>query len=72
MRREPGEIAVLLEDDATPFNPLDAPPPDLEKSLEDRPIGGLGVHLVRNTMDSLVYRHEAGFNRLAMRKRLDD
>lgn len=71
LRREPGEIVVLLEDDTMPFNPLDAPPPDLDKSLEDRPIGGLGVHLVRTTMDRLAYRHEAGLNRLAMRKRLD-
>lgn len=72
MRREGGEIAVLVEDDAAPFNPLDAPPPDLDKSLEDRPIGGLGVHLVRSTMDDLAYRREAGRNRLAMRKRLQD
>lgn len=65
-----GEVAAEVEDDGKPFNPLDAPPPDLTQSLEDRPIGGLGVHFVRRLMDGVEYRREQGKNLLVMRKTL--
>lgn len=63
-------LTVEIEDDARPFNPLDRPPPDLEAPLEARPIGGLGVHLVRTFMDSVEYRQDEGRNRLTLRKTL--
>jgi anti-sigma regulatory factor (Ser/Thr protein kinase) len=64
------ELTVEVEDDARPFNPLEAPPPDLTKSLEERAVGGLGIHLVRQIMDGLEYRRQDGRNFLVMKKRI--
>ena len=62
-------VSVEIVDDGPPFNPLaDAAEPDLDAPLEDRPIGGLGIHLVREMMDELHYSREEGKNRLAMVK----
>jgi serine/threonine-protein kinase RsbW len=67
---EPGELTAQVEDDGRAFNPLEAPPPDLDASIEERPIGGLGIHLVRSMMNSVEYRRENGRNVLIMRKTL--
>ena len=66
---EDGVLTAEVEDDGRPFNPLDAPPPDINASLEDRPIGGLGIHLVRSVMTSVEYRRENGRNVLTMKKK---
>jgi anti-sigma regulatory factor (Ser/Thr protein kinase) len=65
-------VSVRVEDDGRAFNPLDAPRPDLGLDLAERPIGGLGVHIVRSVMDALEYRREDHRNILIMRKRTDD
>ena len=63
-------LTLEIVDGGRAFDPLhDAPEPDLEASLEDRPIGGLGVYLVRTIMDELHYRREDGQNRLTATKR---
>ena len=63
------EVRVEITDDGRPFDPLnDAIEPDLDAPLEDRAIGGLGIHLVREMMDELHYSREDGKNRLAMVK----
>lgn len=62
------DLDASIEDDARPFNPLDAPPPDINLPLEDRPIGGLGIHLVKNMFDTLAYSWENGKNKLTLRK----
>ena len=49
-----------VEDDGRPFNPLEAAPPDVNSPVEDRPIGGLGIYLVRRVMDDLEYRRQRG------------
>jgi serine/threonine-protein kinase RsbW len=64
------ELVAEVEDDGRPFNPLLHPAPDLTVPLEERPVGGLGIHLVRNLMDSLAYHREQDHNRLVMTKRL--
>ena len=61
------EEAVVIEivDEGRPFDPLtEAPEPDLTSALEDRPIGGLGVHFTKTLMDEIEYRRESGTNRL--------
>lgn len=65
-----GEVTVEVEDDARPFNPLEAPAPDLTAPLEERSEGGLGIHLARTVMDGLEYRRQNGKNYLVMRKRV--
>ena len=67
---EKGFMTLTVEDDGIPFNPLDAPPPDIESPLEERGIGGLGIHLVRQVMDRIEYVREGNINRLAMTKRI--
>ena len=64
-------ITMTVEDDGPQFDPLSAPPPDLAANLADRRVGGLGVHLVRNVMDTVSYARIAGRNQLHMAKRLD-
>ncbi len=64
-------VTMTVEDDGPRFDPLSLPPPDVTASLADRRAGGLGVHLVRNVMDTVSYARIAGRNRLRMAKRLD-
>jgi anti-sigma regulatory factor (Ser/Thr protein kinase) len=63
-------LIIEVEDDGIPFNPLLNPEVDTSVPLKDKPIGGLGIHLIRRFMDKLDYRREAGRNVLTMRKRL--
>ncbi len=66
---QPGELVVQVEDDGRAFNPLDVAGPPLDVSLQDRQIGGLGLHLVRKVIDDLQYRRCDGKNILVMIKR---
>lgn len=60
-----GPLAMIIEDDGKPFNPLqDAPAPVLDGPVEDRPVGGLGLHLLKNMGIRLDYRREGSRNRL--------
>lgn len=59
------DIRITLEDNADEFDPFEsAPPPDVEGSVSDRPIGGLGVHLVRNIFKKATHEHAGGKNRI--------
>jgi anti-sigma regulatory factor (Ser/Thr protein kinase) len=51
-----------------PFNPLDEATPDTNLSIEDRQIGGLGIHLVINMVDDISYRRTADKNVLTLTK----
>ncbi len=62
------ELSITVIDDAMAFNPLEAPEPDVDASLEERKIGGLGIFFVRRLMDVLEYRRDGGKNVLTMRK----
>jgi len=64
-------LRTVLEDDARAFNPFDAEPPNLARSVEERAIGGLGVHFVRTLMDEVSYRRTSSGNRVELTKRLD-
>jgi len=68
MTAEQGTLTIEVEDDARAFDPLAAPPPDLDLPLEERPIGGLGIHIVRSVMNSVEYQRREGHNILTMRK----
>lgn len=65
-------LVIEISDGAVAFDPItDAPPPDLEAALDDRPIGGLGIHMIKKMTDDLSYRREDGRNHVRMVKRLD-
>jgi phosphoserine phosphatase RsbU/P len=69
---QPGEINAEVEDDGRPFNPLEAQAPDTTQRLEERNIGGLGIHLVRKLMDGLEYRRQGDKNLLIMKKKIEE
>ncbi len=63
-------VTIQIIDDGRPFDPLtDAPEPDTESSIEDRAVGGLGIHLVRTMMDEVSYRREENKNHIRLVKR---
>ena len=64
-------VSMEISDDGIAYDPLTSPSPDLESELEDRPIGGLGIYLVRELMDGVSYRFENGRNHLLVTKTLD-
>src|SRR5215510_8070193 len=69
---QPGEINAEVEDDGQPFNPLETPAPDTTQRLEERNIGGLGIHLVRKLMDGLEYRRQGDKNLLILKKKTEE
>lgn len=50
-----GDITVIISDSGKPFNPLDTQAIDVEQAMDDRQIGGLGIHLYQQIMDSVTY-----------------
>jgi serine phosphatase RsbU (regulator of sigma subunit)/anti-sigma regulatory factor (Ser/Thr protein kinase) len=69
LKLQPGEIRAEVEDDGQPFNPLEVPEPDISKPLQERPVGGLGIHLVRKLMDGIDYRRASERNLLTVTKK---
>ena len=62
-------FVTAIVDDAKEYDPfVQAPEPDLDLEVDDRPIGGLGVFLVKEFMDETEYRHAAGHNTTTLRK----
>ncbi len=68
--REEGKCIAEVEDDGVPFNPLEAPEPDINAPLDDRRIGGLGIHIIRNLMDEVRYERRGEWNVLTISRRL--
>ncbi|UCF92466.1 MAG: ATP-binding protein [Desulfobacterales bacterium] len=64
-------LILCIEDDGVPFNPIEADTPDLECSISECKIGGLGIHLIKNLMDEVCYRRCRGKNILTMKKKID-
>ena len=62
LRSAGGRVRVEMIDDGRPFDPFAQPAPDLEAPLEARPVGGLGLYLVKQLMDETSYRREGGRN----------
>ena len=62
VRVEEESLVVVIVDDSLPFDLGIAPERDLDASLEDTPLGGLGLFLVHQMMDSVDYRREEGCN----------
>ena len=66
LRVDGGMVTIVLEDDGHAFDPLAAPPPDVRQPLENRPIGGLGIHLARKMAESMEYRRAQDRNILTI------
>ena len=68
LRIEGDTLTVEIADDGRAFDPLQAPEPDLGAPLEERAVGGLGIYLVRKTMDGVAYRRQDGRNVVTLTK----
>jgi sigma-B regulation protein RsbU (phosphoserine phosphatase) len=68
--RNDNRITVEIADGGKPFDPTATPPPDITLSAEERPVGGLGIFLVKNIMDEVAYRREEKKNILTMSYKL--
>lgn len=69
-REEGRQVIVTFMDEGIPYNPLAKEDPDIALSVEDRPIGGLGIFMVKKSMDDMQYRYEGGKNILSIIKNL--
>ena len=64
---EPAVIITFI-DSGIPYNPLEKPDPDVAQSLEERQIGGLGIFMVKKSMDDITYEYKDGQNILRIKK----
>ena len=67
---EPLSVVITFIDKGVPFNPLAEEDPNTTLSAEERPTGGLGVFMVKKSMDEILYEYEDGKNILKIRKNL--
>lgn len=67
---EPRSVCVTFIDEGMPYNPLTKDDPNVHLSAEDREIGGLGIYMVKKTMDDMQYRYENECNILTLIKRI--
>ena len=63
------ELTMVLIDSGIPYDPLAKKDPDVTLSAEKRKIGGLGIYLVKKTMDSMMYESRDGRNSVTMKKK---
>lgn len=68
IKEDPMSVIITFMDQGKPFNPLAAANPDVTLSAEERQIGGLGIFLVKKTMDDVSYEFKDGKNILQIKK----
>lgn len=68
-RVDPGVLEIQLLDQAPPFDVTQVPNPELNKTIEETSIGGLGIFFIRKMMDAVSFDHTGNTNRLIMTKR---
>ena len=66
--RSDSQIIIIIEDQGKKFNPLKIKAADTESKIENRPIGGLGIHLIKNFIDEIQYKYENNKNCLTLKK----
>ncbi|MDR2589430.1 MAG: ATP-binding protein [Oscillospiraceae bacterium] len=66
---KPGEFIVEIKDSGIPYNPLEKADPDISLSIDKRKIGGLGIYMVKNMMDSVNYTYQNGQNIMTIMKK---
>ena len=68
---EAGMVSILLRDWGKPFDPTAKEDPDITLSVDDRPIGGLGIFMVKQLMDEVRYERVGSSNLLTLQKRIN-
>jgi anti-sigma regulatory factor (Ser/Thr protein kinase) len=64
-------VVIVITDDGLPFNPFTREDPDTDLSIEERGIGGLGIHLVKNVMDEVYYKRHVDKNVITLVKNIE-
>ena len=67
MEKNPAAVRITFADNGTPYNPLEQDDPDITLSADDRPIGGLGLLMVKKMMDDVCYSRDGETNVLRLR-----
>ena len=67
---DPLNVIITFIDGGVPYDPLANADPDTTLSAEERAIGGLGIFMVKKSMDEITYRYEQGKNILSIRKKI--
>lgn len=65
------KVVVTITDFGHPFEPSEPPAPDMEAKIEDRPIGGLGLYFIYQTMDKILYETNEDGNHLVFIKKVE-
>jgi anti-sigma regulatory factor (Ser/Thr protein kinase) len=65
-----GVLCLCIEDDGTPFNPIDFETPDVSCSVEECKVGGLGIHIMKKLMDEVCYERCGDKNVLNLKKKI--
>jgi anti-sigma regulatory factor (Ser/Thr protein kinase) len=68
LQENPRAVSITFEDRGVPYDPLAKEDPDVTLDAEERQIGGLGIYMVKKSMDEVKYRHEDGKNILTLVK----
>ena len=70
VKEDPLSVIITFIDGGVPYDPLASEDPDITLSAEERAIGGLGIFMVKKSMDEITYRYEGGKNILSIRKKI--
>ena len=68
---DPLAVVITFIDNGVPYDPLAKADPDTTLSAEERDIGGLGIYMVKKSMDDITYEYKAGQNILIIKKNLN-
>lgn len=70
--REPLAVVITFIDHGVQYDPLDKKDPDIALSAEEREIGGLGIYMVKKSMDDISYEYKNGQNILRIKKKIGE
>ena len=70
--KEPWTVCITFIDQGIPYNPLSMPEPDTSSSVEERQLGGLGIYMVRKSMDAVSYEYRERENILTIKKGFEE
>ncbi len=68
---DPGCLTITFKDSGVPYDPLEKEDPDITLNAEERQIGGLGIYMVKQSMDEVDYKYEDGKNIFTIKKFLN-
>ncbi len=70
VEEEPLSVIITFIDNGVPYDPLKKADPDISKSADEREIGGLGIYIVKKSMDEITYEYKDGKNILRIKKNI--